>query len=76
MATEDERRIGLEILKKVRQLNLPLKLDEITEGRGNCFPLAIIAQCRRSDHCQTNNRRGAVYGSECSLLLEGLALIN
>ena len=47
MASQDERRIGLEILKKVRSLQLPLKLDEITEGRGNCFPLAILAQCRR-----------------------------
>ena len=40
MATQDETRIALEILKKVRALNLPLKLDEITEGRGNCFPLS------------------------------------
>ena len=47
MDKQDERRIALEIMKRVRKLNLPLKLDEITEGRGNCFPLAILAQCRR-----------------------------
>ena len=38
-----------EILKTVRRLELPMKLDEITEGKGNCFPLAIIAQCRRPE---------------------------
>ena len=47
MDKQDERRIALEIMKKVRKLNLPLKLDEITEGRGNCFPLSVLAQCRR-----------------------------
>ena len=47
MASEDERRIGAEILKAVRRLDLPFKLDDITEGRGNCFPLAILSQCRR-----------------------------
>ena len=49
MATQDERRIALEILKKVRALDLPLKLDEITEGRGNCFPLSVIQQCSRPE---------------------------
>ena len=47
MATEDEQRIAHEILMAVRRLQLPLKLDEITEGRGNCFPLSVLAQCRR-----------------------------
>ena len=49
MATEDEERIALEIMKTVRRLQLPFKLDEITEGKGNCFPLAIQAQCRRPE---------------------------
>ena len=49
MATEDEKRIALEIMKTVRRLQLPFKLDGITEGRGNCFPLAIQAQCRRPE---------------------------
>ena len=47
MATTDERRIAHEIMKAVRRLQLPLKLDAITEGRGNCFPLSVLAQCRR-----------------------------
>ena len=47
MALQTEQRIATEIMKKVRRLDLPLKLDEITEGRGNCFPLAILAQGRR-----------------------------
>ena len=33
MATADEIRIAHEIMKAVRRLQLPLKLDEITEGR-------------------------------------------
>ena len=49
MDKQDERRIASEIMKKVRKLNLPLKLDEITEGRGNCFPLSVLAQCRRPE---------------------------
>ena len=49
MESDNERRIGLEILKKIRILQLPLKLEEITEGRGNCFPLAIIAQLHRPE---------------------------
>ena len=49
MASQDERRIANEILKTVRRLDLPLKLDTITEGRGNCFPLSILAQCKRPE---------------------------
>ena len=49
MALQVEREIALEILKKVRSLQLPLKLDELTEGRGNCFPLAVLAQCIREE---------------------------
>ena len=49
MATVDEIRIAQEIMKAVRRLQLPLKLDEITEGRGNCFPLSVLAQCRREE---------------------------
>ena len=48
MATPEER-IAAEIMKTVRRLELPLDLDEITEGRGNCFPLAILAQGRRPE---------------------------
>ena len=49
MATESEWIIALEIMETVRRLQLPLNLDEITEGRGNCFPLSILAQCRRPE---------------------------
>ena len=42
-----EKKIGNEILQHVRKLNLPFKLDKLTEGQGNCFPIAIIQQCRR-----------------------------
>ena len=48
-------RIAQEIMKTVRRLQLPLKLDEITEGRGNCFPLSILAQCRRHEIFQNLN---------------------
>ena len=44
-----ERRIALEIMDVVRQLELPLKLDKLTKGDGNCFPLAIIQQCKRPE---------------------------
>ena len=49
MASQTELSISSEIMKTVRRLQLPLKLDEITEGRGNCFPLSILAQGRRSE---------------------------
>ena len=55
MATEDEQRIAHEIMKAVRRLQLPLRLDEITEGRGNCFPLSVLAQCRRIEIFQNLN---------------------
>ena len=55
MATEDELRIAQEIMKTLRRLQLPLRLDEITEGRGNCFPLSVLAQCRRQEMKQHMN---------------------
>ena len=33
----------------VNERGLPLKLDRITEGKGNCFPLAVIDQCKRPE---------------------------
>ena len=41
-----EGKIASEIMKTVRALGLPLKLDKLTEGQGNCFPIAIIQQLR------------------------------
>ena len=49
MALQNEQRIAQEIMKTIRRLQLPLKLDEITEGKGNCFPLATLAQGRRPE---------------------------
>ena len=44
-----ERKIAHEIMETVERLQLPLKLDQLTEGRGNCFPMAIMQQCRRPE---------------------------
>ena len=44
-----EKKIAEEIMMTVRKFRLPLTLDVLTEGIGNCFPLAILAQCRRHD---------------------------
>ena len=49
MATQIEVDIACEIMRTVERLQLPFILDDITEGRGNCFPLAVIAQCRRKE---------------------------
>ena len=46
---EIERKIAGEILKTIFRLKLPLCLDELTEGKGDCFPLALIAQCKRNE---------------------------
>ena len=44
-----ERKIAHEIMDTVERLQLPLKLDQLTEGRRNCFPMAIMQQCRRPE---------------------------
>ena len=44
-----EGRIAMEIMETVHRLQLPFTLDELTEGRGNCFPISIIQQCRRPE---------------------------
>ena len=36
-------------METVHRLQLPFKLDQLTEGRGNCFPIAILQQCRRPE---------------------------
>ena len=35
------------LVEAIRRCNVQLKLDNNTEGYGNCFPNAIIQQCRR-----------------------------
>ena len=44
-----ERSIANEIMNTIHRLQLPLKLDQLTEGQGNCFPIAIIQQLRRPE---------------------------
>ena len=44
-----ERKIANEIMAVVNQLQLPLIIDRITEGKGNCFLLAILDQCKRPE---------------------------
>ena len=46
---EVERKIAQEIMNVVHTLDLPLKLDQLTKGDGNCFPLAIMQQCKRPE---------------------------
>ena len=33
----------------ILRCNVPLKFDNQTEGYGNCFPNAIVQQCRRPE---------------------------
>ena len=33
-------------METVNKLELPLILDQLTEGRGNCFPIAILQPCK------------------------------
>ena len=49
MDKQIEEKIAREIMEIVEKLQLPFTLDTITEGKGNCFPLAIMAQCRRPE---------------------------
>ena len=44
-----ERKIADEIMDTIHRLQLPFKLDQLTEGLGNCFPIAIIQQLRRPE---------------------------
>ena len=41
--------IANEIMQTVLALGLPLKLDKLTEGLGNCFPIAILQQLLRPE---------------------------
>ena len=43
-------------MQTVRKLGLPFKLDQLTEGLGNCFPIAIIQQLRRPEISTQLNR--------------------
>ena len=57
MEADVELKIANEIMKTVNRLGMLYKLDALTEGRGNCFPLAVIAQCRRKEiFCKLERR--------------------
>ena len=52
----------------IRRCNLNLKLDNLTEGYGNCFPNAIIQQCRRPEvksWLQARKPHALFYANEC-----------
>ena len=55
MKNKNEERLAKEIMRAVKRLNLPLKLDRLTEAKGDCFPLAVIAQCERPQIFHTLN---------------------
>ena len=63
---EIELNIANQIMDTVRRLQLPVKLDQLTEGRGNCFPIAVLQQCRRPEilshvkHQSTQELRNSV----------------
>ena len=44
-----ERRIADEIMNTIHRLQLPFKLDQLIEGLGYCFPIAIVQQLRRPE---------------------------
>ena len=44
-----ERDLADRIMKYVNQHNLMLKLDKLTRGHGNCYPVAVLQQIRRED---------------------------
>ena len=39
--------LALEIQQTLARLGLPFKLDNITQGDGNCFSRAVVQQCQR-----------------------------
>ena len=55
-----------ELSAAIQRCNLRIKLDNQTEGFGNCFPNAIVQQCRRPEvksWLQKNNR-SAIFGGQ------------
>ena len=56
----------------IRRCNLELKVDNSTEGLGNCFPNAIIQQCRRPEirSWLQKNRPGSIFNSQQNLRMK------
>ena len=46
---ESGTKIGHEIMCAVKMLSLPYRIDDVTLADGNCFPHAILQQCRRQE---------------------------
>ena len=46
---KSERKAADAILKHCRFLKLPMKLDKLTLGVGNCFMVAVLQQLRRQE---------------------------
>ena len=46
------RDIGMKIERKAQELDQDLKLDNLTRGKGNCFPIAVLQQINRNEICQ------------------------
>ena len=47
------REIGKKIEKKAEDLGQDLKLDNLTKGAGDCFPISILQQLNRNEIHQT-----------------------
>ena len=53
----------------IKRCNLQLRLDNNTEGFGNCFPNAIVQQCRRPEIRKwlQENKPWAIFTGQQSL---------
>ena len=53
----------------IQRCNLQLKMDNPTEGFGNCFPNAIVQQCRRPEVriWLLENKPSAIFNGQQSL---------
>jgi hypothetical protein len=43
------REIGMKMEKKAKDVGQDLKLDNLTKGAGDCFPIAILQQLNRNE---------------------------
>ena len=57
-----------ELLDLIKQLALPLVMDEPTPGRGNCFFAAVCQQLRRPEVGLEKNRDGGPRNPQNPLL--------
>ena len=58
--------MAFEIMNAISRCQQPLRLDEITRGDGNCFPRAVVQQCRRPEvHENIENNKKSVQEISC-----------